>query len=134
MSPSASPITSTNNASNATTKKTTALGKDDFLKLLTAQLEHQDPLNPMDETQMTGTLAQFSTLEQITNMSSGMGTLANAQKWAQATAYLKHTVTANDGNGTTYAGTVDSVVSVNGNPYLKIKGEIVDPAWVTEIL
>lgn len=44
------------------------LGKDDFLLLLTQQLQHQDPLQPMDNTQMISQMASFSTLEQMTNM------------------------------------------------------------------
>lgn len=46
----------------------TTLGKDDFLRLLIAQLEAQDPLEPMDAQDFSAQLAQFSTLEQITNV------------------------------------------------------------------
>ena len=45
------------------------LGKDEFLKLLVTQLQNQDPLNPQDDTQFISQLAQFSALEQMTNMS-----------------------------------------------------------------
>ncbi len=44
------------------------IGKEDFLKLLVTQLQHQDPLQPMDNTEFVSQLAQFSTLEGITNM------------------------------------------------------------------
>ncbi len=44
------------------------IGKEDFLKLLVTQLQHQDPLEPMDNTEFVSQLAQFSTLEGITNM------------------------------------------------------------------
>jgi len=53
--------TSTKNTSNQ-------MGKDEFLKLLATQLSHQDPLNPMDNTQMMAQLAQFSALEQMNNV------------------------------------------------------------------
>lgn len=47
---------------------TDSLGKDEFLKLLTTQLQYQDPMSPMDNTQMIAQLAQFSSLEQMNNL------------------------------------------------------------------
>lgn len=44
------------------------MGKDEFLKLLSFQLQNQDPMNPMDQNKFTGELAQFSQLEQLTNL------------------------------------------------------------------
>lgn len=46
------------------------MGKDEFLKLLTHQLKNQDPMKPMDQTKMSGELAQFSQLEQLSNLNS----------------------------------------------------------------
>ena len=46
------------------------MGKDDFLKLFVAQLQHQDPMNPMDDSEFMGQMASFSMLEQITNMAA----------------------------------------------------------------
>ena len=63
--------TSTNtNNTTAAKKDGSALGKDDFLKLLIVQMQNQDPLSPMDNKDYMAQLAQFSTLEQMTNMNT----------------------------------------------------------------
>ncbi|HEY0504102.1 MAG TPA: flagellar hook capping FlgD N-terminal domain-containing protein [Lysobacter sp.] len=47
------------------TKKEDSLGQADFLRLMTEQLQHQDPLNPMENSEFLGQLAQFSTVQGI---------------------------------------------------------------------
>lgn len=76
--------TSTTTGSTSTTKNT--LGKDAFMKMMIAQLQNQDPLNPMDGTQFVAQLAQFSSLEQLQNLNDVMtslptylGNFSNAQ-------------------------------------------------------
>lgn len=56
------------------------MGKDDFLTLLVAQLQNQDPMNPDDPTEFTAQLAQFSSLEQLFNINESMETLASTQQ------------------------------------------------------
>ena len=74
-----SAVTSTNTTNNV-------MGKDAFMKMLIAQLKNQDPLNPMDGTQFAVQLAQFTSLEKLTNLNETMKVLpeylssfANAQ-------------------------------------------------------
>jgi flagellar basal-body rod modification protein FlgD len=50
----------------------TSMGKDDFLTLLITQLQNQDPLNPADSTEYTAQLAQFSSLEQLSNVNANL--------------------------------------------------------------
>ena len=63
-------IESVNNNSNPglNVLQTDTVGKDEFLKMMIAQLKNQDPLNPLDGTDFTAQLAQFSSLEQLVNM------------------------------------------------------------------
>ncbi|HSO59532.1 MAG TPA: flagellar hook assembly protein FlgD [Desulfobacterales bacterium] len=55
--------------------KSKSLDKDAFLRLLTTQLQNQDPLNPTDSTEFTAQLAQFSSLEQLSNVNETLNTL-----------------------------------------------------------
>src|SRR5687767_7073610 len=53
-------------------KAKNVMGKDDFMKLLMTQLRHQDPMKPMDHHEMGTQLAQFSQLEQLSNIGAGI--------------------------------------------------------------
>lgn len=60
--------------------KKETLGQADFLKLMTEQLKNQDPLKPLDGTQMLGQLAQFSTVQGISGMQDALGAVANVME------------------------------------------------------
>ena len=75
----------------------TTLGKDDFLKLFVAQLENQDPLSPMESTEFTAQLAQFSSLEQLTNANQNLEYLLlyqSSMNNAEAVNFIGNTVKA----------------------------------------
>jgi len=80
-----------------------SMGKDDFLTLLVAQLENQDPLNPDDATEFTAQLAQFSSLEQLFSLNKSMETLV-----AESTGSDKLSTLNTIGKEVTYhSGTFD---------------------------
>ncbi len=64
----------------STNPSTSDIRKDEFLKLLVAQLQHQDPMNPVDNQQFLAQLATFSSLEQLISINNGITELANALK------------------------------------------------------
>lgn len=74
-----SSATSTN-ASPVYTTDSADMGKDDFLTLLVAQLENQDPMDPEDATEFTSQLVEFSSLEQQYNTNESLETLILAQQ------------------------------------------------------
>ena len=63
------------------------LDKEAFLKLLIAQLANQDPLNPMEDREFIAQMAQFSTLEQMTNMSKTLEKMVDSDKYS-AVSYV----------------------------------------------
>ena len=63
---------STGGAAQQLTNAGSTLGKDDFLKLLVTQLQHQDPTQPQDDAQFITQLATFSSLEQLSSINSSL--------------------------------------------------------------
>ncbi|WP_253724273.1 flagellar hook capping FlgD N-terminal domain-containing protein [Weizmannia acidilactici] len=92
---------------NTSSGSNTLDDKDAFLKILIAQLENQDPTNPMDDTEFVSQMAQFSTLEQMTNLASYMENLIEAeqQTYIGKEVSWSKTVTADDGTTSTSSGT-----------------------------
>lgn len=74
-----SSVTSVSSSNSIDLVQNNTLGKEEFFEMLIAQLKYQDPLNPMDGTDFTAQLAQFSSLEQLINMNTNLETVASNQ-------------------------------------------------------
>ena len=68
---------------NSEENRTSVLGQDDFLKLLTAQLQYQDPMKPMENGEFMGQMAQFSTVSGITEMGESIDGLVSIYQGQQ---------------------------------------------------
>lgn len=125
----------TNQSPTAATDATrSVLGKDDFLKLLVGQLKNQNPMNPTSDTEFIGQMAQFSQLEQTTNMAAGSDELVRQQRSSRAVGLIGRTVTYTDEAGAPQTGSVERVEYADGHPKLTIAGQAgIDPDTVTAV-
>mgnify|MGYP000889809420 CR=1 FL=1 len=135
MSTSAVSSTSSSSSTDLSSVTSTAstLGKDEFLKLLVTELSNQDPLNPMDDSDFVAQLAQFSTLEQMTNLSETADNASNTLSSSQAVSMLGHDITWTDSDGKSQTGTVSGVTFSDGVPTLKVGSTSVDISDVDRV-
>lgn len=99
-----------NQAIDGRSNSGTTLGRDDFLKILITQLQNQDPSQPMEDKEFISQMAQFSSLEQMTNVSQGFQEMNSLLSSNQALSVLGRTVEVLSGDQTV-TGTVSSVTS-----------------------
>ena len=109
-----------------------SLSQDDFLKLLTVQLQNQDPLKPMEDAQFMGQMAQFATLEQSKELNASVATLSTSLGFTSAQQFLGKNVTLNDA-GTEVTGKVAGVMLVSGVPQILVDGKAYTTDKVTAV-
>lgn len=107
------------------------LTQNDFLQLLVAQMENQDPLNPQSDTEMASQMAQFTSLTQTSAMSSSLSEM-------QANSLIGSTVLLQEPNSEqTTSGTVQSVLlgseSSDGTPQIVVNGTAYDLSQVLSV-
>ena len=126
---------STASANSLSSKKTNSgsnLDKDAFLQLLVAQMKYQDPLEPTENTEYISQLATFSELEEMQNLSSGMG----LQRASQLVGQEVVCKVANEKTGNTeyISGMVDYVVYENNKAYVSINESLYSIDDVYEVI
>lgn len=115
---SVNPTTSTSAAENAAASEPAVtrkdqMGKAEFLQLLVTQLRYQDPMNPMDDREFATQLAQFSSLDKMTEQT----------KWSKMTYGLElvgQKVIYSKDDGGTGTGVVKALRMADGNPKLSL--------------
>jgi flagellar basal-body rod modification protein FlgD len=110
-----------------------SLGKDEFLKLLVTQLQHQDPMNPMDDKDFMGQMAQFSSLEQITNLVKATEQMSFSSQVSQSVALIGHQVSWAAEDGTIKSGTATSVSFDNGKIQITVGEDTIAPEQVRSV-
>lgn len=114
-----------NSTANSTTGSEAAslpqqtLGQQDFLNLLVTQMQYQDPMNPMSNTDFVAQMAQFSTLSTMNSVQSHVAE-------QQANGLIGLSVAVNDAQGNLVTGTVSGVDLVSGSPQLVVDGQTYD--------
>ncbi len=120
------------NEANISNRNTGDLGKDDFLNLLVTQLRYQDPLNPTDDKEFIGQMAQFSALEQMQNLNSSFTA-------TKAYALIGKGVIANVVDDTTkeinvISGDVSSIKFNGGKYYAIVDGIEVEVDDIVDVM
>ena len=120
-------------AAAAGTNPNAILGKDDFLKLLVTQLQHQDPMNPMDDKDFMGQMAQFSSLEQITNLVVATQAQAFSTQMSQAVGLIGHNVSWVAADGTNGTGTASKVSISDGAIQITVGDFQITPDEIVQV-
>jgi len=107
------------------------LTKDSFLQLLVAQLTHQDPLQPTDANSMMQMETEFSTVEQLTNLNSSIGSMKSGGELSQAVSLLGHTLDYIDQDGLEQTGSASAVtVAADGSVEIAVGADTIGLADV----
>ncbi|MFC5532458.1 flagellar hook capping FlgD N-terminal domain-containing protein [Cohnella yongneupensis] len=117
------PNYATNNVQTAARTPTKELGKDQFLQILVTQLRNQDPMQPLQDKEFIAQMAQFSSLEQMMNMSKEVSSLR--QSAGMVSGLIGKAVTwvdtLSDGTIQNRGGVVDSIVWRDGLQYATVQ-------------
>ncbi|WP_410769253.1 flagellar hook assembly protein FlgD [Fontibacillus sp. BL9] len=127
-------------------KKDNQLGKDDFLKLMMAQMQYQDPLSPMDNKEMVAQMAQFTSVEQLVNISDQLkamsqslgnssGLIGKVVSWVAETKTGNYDISTGKPEviQTVESGLVDSIIVRSGLHYVKVGDKEIDISKIEQV-
>jgi flagellar basal-body rod modification protein FlgD len=110
-----------------------ALDSAQFMQILLAQLTHQNPLEPMDNNEMSSQFAQLNSLQELRDIHAAMDKVSVSNQTGYLASLIGKTVKANRADGKPIEGVVEGVVTADDHPQLLIGSETVDLSEVLEI-
>jgi flagellar basal-body rod modification protein FlgD len=136
---STSPVGGTSNSSQTTTPNTTStnsfqsLTAQDFLNMMVAELQNQDPTNPTDSSQILQEVSQIDAIQSNTQLTTTLQGVQLGQSIATASALIGMSVVGTDANGNAVSGTVSSASINSGAAQLQIGSSSIPLSNVTQV-
>jgi flagellar basal-body rod modification protein FlgD len=121
-------------AGAAAAEATNQLTSDDFMKILLTELANQDPLEPMDNSQLLDQMATIQSMQSSNDLTDSLQEMVSVQRMSQASSLIGKTVTGIDSNGEQVSGVVERVTVAGDSVSLVVDGRTVSLSSVSEIL
>jgi flagellar basal-body rod modification protein FlgD len=129
------PNYATSNVTAASTKDSTTMGKDQFLKIMITQLQNQDPMQPLEDKEFIAQMAQFTSVEQLMNISGQLTTLN--QSLGSVSGLIGKEISWIDSSDNSTSkilkGTVNSIVIRDGVQYATVGATAIPVNLILEI-
>jgi flagellar basal-body rod modification protein FlgD len=125
--------TYTSPPATTTTTGTGAVDSSQFMQLLLAQLTHQNPLEPMSNSEMMSQFSQLNSLQELRDIHTSMDVTSSANQTSYMASLIGKTIKVNQTDGTVLEGVVDGAILEKGNLQLRIGDKTVALSDVLEI-
>ena len=119
--------------SSSSTNSFQSLTTQDFLNMMVAELQNQDPMNPTDSSEILQEVSQIDAIQSNTQLTTTLQGVQLGQSIATASALIGMTVTGTDANGNAVSGTVSSASINNGAAELQIGSSSIPLGNVTGV-
>jgi flagellar basal-body rod modification protein FlgD len=125
--------TTTNTSVSANSDRMNELTMNDFIKMMVAELENQDPMNPMSNTEMLQQISQIRSITSNDKLTTSIESLTTGQALATASGLIGKTITGTNSLNETATGKVDKVTIEDGKAKLYVGSSIINVENVTSI-
>ena len=125
--------TAASSASLPSTDSFSSLNSKDFVKMLVAELQYQDPTNPVSNTEILQEVSQIRSIQSNDSLTTTLQSVLLGQNLATAGTLMYQTITGTDESGNSVTGQVTSVSVANGTAKLNVGNSVVDLSNVTGI-